>query len=570
MKRLRLSAVLAFVVSTAFAANYYVSPTGNDANDGLSTSTPKRSIQAAANLTNPGDTVYLMSGLFEPQTDYERTDTLVSITRSGTASAWIRYTAYPGATPVVKGTGWNTFKIHGGASYIEISFLEIVGDNANLTLAGALAQPTSSPYDTRYNTNGITIDGRNDGTAKPHHIRIIGNVIRDLPAGGIATMQCDYLTIDSNIVYNTSWYTIWATSGISIWQAWNFDANTGYRMYITNNECYGNKTQVPWVVTGKLSDGNGIIWDDSKNTQNRSRLGLYNGRVLIANNLCYNNGGSGIHSYLSEHADIINNSTYNNGQVVGYPEIFTSASNDCRVLNNIVYGRAGAIVASNTESTNTTFDYNVYYNGEPWVTGANDVEGDPKYANPAARDFHLQSGSIAVNRGLNQAGLTPTTDIDGATRPQGGAVDIGAYETNYTGTAAATLSSVVLEAENATIRSGPGVSTSGGRYYGTGFTQWGKNSNGHYLEFHFNRPVAATRTLKVRYTNANSTACVYSVSINGVVVNSSFSLPPSGSDQNAFVNVSLPNVSLPAGNVQLRLTKVSGGSMRLDTLALFQ
>ena len=46
------------------AKDYFVSPSGNDANNGISQATPYKTIQKAANLTLPGDTVFIMSGTF--------------------------------------------------------------------------------------------------------------------------------------------------------------------------------------------------------------------------------------------------------------------------------------------------------------------------------------------------------------------------------------------------------------------------------------------------------------------------------------------------------------------------
>jgi hypothetical protein len=47
----------------------------------------------------------------------------------------------------------------------------------------------------------------------------------------------------------------------------------------------------------------------------------------------------------------------------------------------------------------------------------------------SASDFHLQSGSPAINAGLTIASVTD--DYAGTTRPKGSAYDIGAYESDY-------------------------------------------------------------------------------------------------------------------------------------------
>ena len=44
---------------------YYVSGIGKDGNDGLSTNTAFQTIQKAADLVKPGDTVLVMNGLYK-------------------------------------------------------------------------------------------------------------------------------------------------------------------------------------------------------------------------------------------------------------------------------------------------------------------------------------------------------------------------------------------------------------------------------------------------------------------------------------------------------------------------
>ena len=62
---------------------------------------------------------------------------------------------------------------------------------------------------------------------------------------------------------------------------------------------------------------------------------------------------------------------------------------------------------------------------------------DPKFVNITSDDFHLQSTSPAINKGLTSQvydrfqalhGLDIRKDLESTTRPLGGAYDIGAYE----------------------------------------------------------------------------------------------------------------------------------------------
>ncbi|HEX7556214.1 MAG TPA: choice-of-anchor Q domain-containing protein [Leptolinea sp.] len=53
------------------------------------------------------------------------------------------------------------------------------------------------------------------------------------------------------------------------------------------------------------------------------------------------------------------------------------------------------------------------------------MSADPKFV--SSTDFHLQSGSPAIDSGFNLGSVVPT-DFDGVVRPQGAGNDIGAYE----------------------------------------------------------------------------------------------------------------------------------------------
>lgn len=53
---------------------------------------------------------------------------------------------------------------------------------------------------------------------------------------------------------------------------------------------------------------------------------------------------------------------------------------------------------------------------------------DLKFAGADRQDFHILSGSCAINKGNPSIGLTVKRDIDGILCPQGKGIDIGAYE----------------------------------------------------------------------------------------------------------------------------------------------
>ena len=354
---------------------YYVSARGDDTNSGLSTSSAFRTIQKAADLTNPGDTVLIMNGVY---TNLAKAPSVVSIKRSGTAKAWIKYKAYPGHYPKIKHNTWNGILISNGASYIEINRLEVIGNNANISLAYALSQKTnrSNPLTSG---NCINMDGR--ASDHVHHIRILNNKVHDCGGGGIGALQSDYVKVDNNTVFNNGWYGVYGCSGISMGSNWNSDTNRGYKMFVTNNKVYNNRMYIPWIAVGKITDGNGIIIDTSRNDQNPN-LDAYGGRTLIQNNLTFNNGGSGIHTFLSEHVDIVNNTAVLNNQSpeIKDGQIFGNVSSDVRILRNILYAYPDKNINGDNKNKNVIYDYNIYINSSKVsVKGPHDIVADSEF-----------------------------------------------------------------------------------------------------------------------------------------------------------------------------------------------
>ena len=422
-----------------FATDYYVSNfNGSDSNNGLSESTAFKTIQRAANITNPGDTVYVMDG------EYNNTCSdcnVVTIKRSGTSSNWILYTNYPNHKPLIKFNGWQGIQVKDGASYVKINGFIIQGNSDNLNLSDALNQPgscnnSSGGIISTYNGNGIQMAGLSSfSTGYPHHIEITNNEIFDSPGAGISCLKSDYLTIKNNKIHDNGWYTVFGTSGITMYQNWNYNSDiNNYRMIIENNYLSGNKNLVPWVVVCDITDGNGIIVDDARNTQNGSNIGAYKGKTLIRNNIIIGSGGPAVHIYLSDNVDIINNSTYYNQQTpqILNGEIDAIESSNVTIRNNIMYAKSDKPINNIINSTNITIDHNLLYGGNgTMVLGSNSIINNPNYLNPSlslSADFTVNSSSPSVDKGSSI--LAPSTDFNGNTRPKGNGFDIGAYEYN--------------------------------------------------------------------------------------------------------------------------------------------
>ncbi|MBA3705512.1 MAG: hypothetical protein H0W84_06310, partial [Bacteroidetes bacterium] len=283
-----LSLFLVLCTTTLFSQNYYVSPGGSDSNNGLTNTTPFKSITKAAGLVTPGNTVFLMKGVYAQG--------YIIISKSGSPGKYITYTAYPGDSPKITFTGslWNLIII--SASYIIFENIELEGNNANLTYSGALASyndknggGNNTALYGQYNTNAISVNGDGSKGIFPTHVTIRNCKVHDFSAGGIGSGYADYLTVEGNTVYNNAWYTMYACSGISIINTYNSDNSTNYKIIVRNNICHDNKDLIPWVsiTPHRLSDGNGIIIDVNQRTPiPTNSAGIpYTGRTLVENNV---------------------------------------------------------------------------------------------------------------------------------------------------------------------------------------------------------------------------------------------------------------------------------------------
>jgi hypothetical protein len=259
---------------------------------------------------------------------------------------------------------------------------------------------------------------------------------------------------------------VYGSSAISILGAYDTnlaDTTTKYKMQITDNILYGNEEFIPWDQAGTITDGEGIILD-SNNNSGYTGAGLnyppYTGRFLIANNVIYNDGSSAVEIFESSHADVVNNSTFNDNlhnedDEVDRGEIsLGDKSSDVNIYNNIFYSSVGGVALQTATGDACapiacTSDYNIYYNGATvWhgqgANGAHDLTVNPMYTsdvpptlsapdsptptdllNAPAVNLKLLPGSPAIGKGTSN--LAPSTDILGNARPSANGYTIGAY-----------------------------------------------------------------------------------------------------------------------------------------------
>jgi hypothetical protein len=453
---------LVAALQLAHAAEWHVAADGNDNNPGTSPASAFRTLQKAASVVQPGDVVTVGGGDYPSDTATDKQDgsALLKITRPGRPDAWITWRARKGESPVLHPRGWAGISVQ--SSYQVIDGFTVLGANDEIALVDALAAARKKDKDPYFNTNGIVIDGRKEpADRKPHHVVVRNCVVGKVPGGGITGLEVDYVTLEDNKVFDNAWYMEFAGSGITFLDNWAFDDKPGYHIVIRRNMVWNNKTQVPWTNINKHSDGNGILLDVTDQATTgatnpnadatiaatnpngdaavkketppaKPKRPIWTGRALIANNLSAFNGGSGIHTFRTAHVDIINNTTYWNGSVVNYQELFPNRSDDVVIMNNVIVPRPGpsAKVTSDNRNTNIKWDYNVYPVDQQVFKGPHDIVADPQFVRPdrdlLRADFRLKAGSPARDSGGPNV---PQPDaLDRTVRPAGAGRDRGAYE----------------------------------------------------------------------------------------------------------------------------------------------
>jgi parallel beta-helix repeat protein len=323
------SAALSAAPPYTCVTNRYVDAVrGNDANPGTE-ALPWKTIGNASNgypnRTVPGECVNVLPGIYP----IARSLILGGDKSGGNANTPTGYVVYrstvPGAAHILAADGINKdgdgdlITLYGG--YIVIDGFEIDGGGRN-TVGHAV--------------NGCAGGGRPAAIA--HHVMAFNNIIHDVGGSGLSSCSADYILWRNNHVYNTSSTSKWQTSGLNVWMpkglvddgrlvtAWD---SIRYRIEISYNLVHDtlegegivpNQGCEP-VAPAKMgppchhTDGNGIIIDTTMGGSTCPTCGTpYPGSILVLGNVAYNNGGSGIHVFLSRNVTVANNTAYNNNR----------------------------------------------------------------------------------------------------------------------------------------------------------------------------------------------------------------------------------------------------------------
>jgi len=144
-----------------------------------------------------------------------------------------------------------------------------------------------------------------------------------------------------------------------------------------------------------------------------------------ASNVIYMGSGAG--------ATVVNNTTFaSNTNVAGTVSLGIYISGTTGAFTNCLFYDSGTNPISG--GTGTTISYCGFQNtvGQAYATANNCINtiSSASFADAASNDYHLSSGSTARDAGTTIAACNP--DLEGMTRPQGVAYDMGAYELDAT------------------------------------------------------------------------------------------------------------------------------------------
>jgi parallel beta-helix repeat protein len=368
--------------SAATAATYYVSKTGLDSHACSTTDsagTNKLTINAGLGCLAAGDSLIVHAGTYAESLEN-------SIPAGIDDSRHTVLRAAAGETVTIQPTsGIRVIYLSTGASFITI--------DGFILDAGLLADNPSNAV--------IKTDGNSQ------HVLIQNSELKNSTRQGF--IGADSYTLYNLHVHNNgrSYFDhgIYTGGSNNIIDHCDIHDNAGWGVHIYNGG------------QANLSNNNVV-----KNTKsyNNARGGTYGSGILLSSgdgNIAFNNLTWGNYfgieaGYNASNAKIYNNTVYGNQ----HDGISVANATNTRIINNISYSNRGSQIVDTGVNTSGTIQSN------------NLTTSDPQFVNAAAFDFHLQSSSSAINAGITLTEVT--ADFAGATRPQGTAYDIGAYEFN--------------------------------------------------------------------------------------------------------------------------------------------
>ena len=396
---LAATTVVSIVVTASFTADaqstafWYVSPSGSDANSGTETQ-PFRTIQHAADLVRPGDTVIVEDGTYTGTGTgtacAPATRPVLCLARGGTSGNVVTFRARHRLGAKLNGannTSTDGIRLLSGANFIRIEGFEIYGvGNASGASSGIEAY-----------------EGGADVVLIHNDIHDVGRLCTDTTNGQVGIyIQQPRVRTEGNRIHDIGRFAP-GESGCS--PSTTYYQNHDHGIYVNGT---AESSAIPGATDAFID--NNVFFNCRRGWCVQVYAGTVSRLTIVNNTFAFAN-------------------PYQDGHI-----ILGAPTTDAQIANNVFYGpRTAAIDYFRGTQTNLQVRNNVVYNAALFdaVPAGSAVSGtlltDPLLLKPTAApyDFHLTTASPAINAGVSVTGFT--TDYDGGSRADG-RFDIGAYE----------------------------------------------------------------------------------------------------------------------------------------------
>lgn len=386
--------IVLFSVSQLLGTTYYISTTGNDNNIG-SINEPWSSLNHAIKIAGAGDTVLIREG------NYVTNEVLIRGNRGmgGANGSYLTIKSYPGETVSVGGSRRFIIK----ASFVRVEGLyfrlpyRISASGEGIQIIKNLFVGPQPDY-------GAIEFISNNGLIKGNRIEITG--------GGNTLDHGIYLHYGKNNIIRGNYISGASGYGIHIYDERKsrdpVDFIRRYENIVIERNLIINSSQKAGIIISAGESAKKAVDIDG---------------VIVRNNIVINNGdGIAIRYYGKiRNVDILNNVIYGNAS----DGISISAFDvdNITIKNNILCFNGNRHIKVRSKSLDLIISHNLYHqptNVGEGATDNNPIFGAPLFIDVTRRDFSLQTGSPAIDAGID-VGLPFS----------GAAPDIGVFEYKY-------------------------------------------------------------------------------------------------------------------------------------------
>ncbi len=425
-------------VRASATQTYYVAPNGDDENSGT-ISQPWLTIQHAADTLVAGDTVLIRNGVYNEQ--------VITVRGGNATGGYIVFSAYPGETPVIDGTGITTgnngFIVE--HSYIKLLRLEVRNWADNGIMVWSAGYVEISDCKIHEVGGGIGLgDGTHDfvlNRDEMYSFTLFG--FDASPSGGA---DC-YNGVINDCVSHTGRDPEQNVDGFAL--------GHGDQHNFVLNRCEVYDVFDGFDMSARDTQLNRCASHDNWNTGYK----IWEDNVTLINCLSYHNENNNLQLPWNNIAGTVTlrNCHFVDSTLEGSNIWVENSADRLRIYNCIIASGDNIGLEFPTLGADTyQGDYNIFHSDNPdraivvrdhepefslsmiaagdWTKYSGQDQHSLVCTDPASQlfkdlasgDIHLRLGSIAIDAGTTSN--APQVDYDGLSRPQGGGYDIGAYE----------------------------------------------------------------------------------------------------------------------------------------------